>query len=185
MAYTIQEADAGYFPIANTDAGYTPANGSTVIPTPPANLGVIVRAVDPTYGEGEFICLAGCASTAIGSCVTWGGIASGANGGYGTSLVTAAMANSGRPIAFPMSANTSTSTFGWYQIGGTAVAKKVTTAKFSPGAAVGISSGGFVAANASGKQIENAITGNTATVVSATTTVAIVIDRPSLQGRIT
>ena len=34
-------------------------------------LGTIVRATDPTYGEGEFIYLLGVASTAIGSVVTY------------------------------------------------------------------------------------------------------------------
>jgi hypothetical protein len=34
-------------------------------------LGTIVRASDPTYGEGEFIYLLGVASTAIGSVVTY------------------------------------------------------------------------------------------------------------------
>ena len=34
-------------------------------------LGTIVRAKDPTYGEGEFIYLLGVASTVVGSCVTY------------------------------------------------------------------------------------------------------------------
>jgi hypothetical protein len=29
MTYTVQEADAGYFPIANTDAGVTFANAAS------------------------------------------------------------------------------------------------------------------------------------------------------------
>jgi hypothetical protein len=43
------------------------ANGSSAIPTPPLTLGMIVQAVDPTFGTGEFILLAGVASTAVGS----------------------------------------------------------------------------------------------------------------------
>ena len=71
MAYTFDEAKAGLLQIANTDSGVTMANGTAAIPTPPAVLGMVVRAFDPTYGEGEFILLLGVASTVIGSMVTY------------------------------------------------------------------------------------------------------------------
>jgi hypothetical protein len=178
MAYTIQMADAGYFPIANTDAGVTPANAASAIPTPPASLGCVVTATDPTFGTGEFICLCGVASTVIGSLVIWDGVT------YLTTLAPVT-ANLGRPVAFAMSANTATTTFGWYQIGGTAVAAKTTANKFLATVALGIISTGKVGSVSSGKQILNARTANTATVVSATTTVRVTIDRPGAQGRVT
>jgi len=97
----------------------------------------------------------------------------------------AVTANQARPVAVSMAANTATTTFSWYQIGGTAVVLKSTTVKIQPLATVGVLSTGKVGASASGKEIEGARTANAATVASATTTVAIIIDRPAMQGRVT
>ena len=58
MAYTFDEPRAGLLQIANTDAGTSTAGGTT-IPTPPAVLGTIVRAFDPTYGAGNSYTQAG------------------------------------------------------------------------------------------------------------------------------
>lgn len=74
-------------------------------------LGTIVRATDPSYGAGEFIYLAGVASTAVGSWVTY-------NADDGTTALLAA--NAIGPVAVAMSANVA-SQYGWYQIGGKAV----------------------------------------------------------------
>jgi hypothetical protein len=179
MAYTINNPQtAGILPIANIDAGTTMPNGSSAIPTPPLNLGMRVRAFDPTYGEGEFILLKGVANTAVGSTVTYDGTT------YATTLA-ATTTNQGRPVAFAMSANTSSSQFGWYQISGTAVAVKSTGVAIAPTVAVGVNSTGKVGNSASGKQILGARTANAATVASATATVTIVCDRPHLQGRVT
>lgn len=177
MAYTFDEPRLGMLQIANTDAGVTPPGQSTLIPTPPNKLGSVVRAFDPTYGEGEFILLTGVASNTIGSLVIYDGTT------YAPTLcpVTSSMA---RPVAVSMAANTATTTFSWYQIGGTAVVKKSLTVKIQPLATLGILSTGKVGASSSGKEIENARTANAATVASATTTVTIVIDRPHAQGRV-
>lgn len=178
MAYTINEHRLGVLPIASTDAGVTMPNGSSAIPTPPLTLGMVVKAFDPTFGEGEFILLKGVASTAVGSMVTWDGTT------YATTLA-ATTANQGRPVAFSMAANTSSSVFSWYQIGGTAVALKSTGIAIAPTVALGVNSTAKVGASASGKQILGARTANAATVASATTTVNVVINRPHLQGRTT
>jgi len=77
-----------------------------------------VRAKDPTYGEGEFIYLQGCASTAVGSVVVYK-----ADGT--TALATA---RSKGPVAVAMSASSSTSNYGWYQTQGRAVVKAGTVA---------------------------------------------------------
>ena len=175
MAYTFSEPRAGLIPIASTDAGITPPNSATVIPTPPLRLGMIVRASDPTYGEGEFILLAGVASTTVGSLVA-----------YNATTYTTALAPVGtnipRPIAVAMSANTSASTWGWYQISGIAVAAKsdqVTTAS----AAIGISTAGFYNTTTTSSEIQGAI--GVATTLSASGTGLIVINRPHMMGRIT
>jgi hypothetical protein len=101
MAFTHDENKLGLQPIATTD---------TVQNHP---LGTIVRATDPTYGAGEFIYLAGVASTAVGSWVTY-------NMDDGTTTLLAA--NAIGPVAVAMSANVA-SQYGWYQIQGKAVGK--------------------------------------------------------------
>jgi len=177
MAYTFDDNKAGLLQIANTDAGATMPNGTSAIPTPPAVLGQVERAFDPTYGAGEFILLVGVANTAVGSLVTYDGTT------YQTTLA-ATTANQARPVAVAMSANGAGS-FGWYQIEGTAVVTKTTAAKVNPTVAIGVVSTGKVGASASGKEILGARSANAATVASATTTVNVVINRPHLQGRIT
>ena len=59
MAYTFDDFKAGLLQVAVTDSGVTMANGSSAVPTPPNVLGSVIRAFDPTYGEGEFIMLVG------------------------------------------------------------------------------------------------------------------------------
>ena len=142
-------------------------------------LGTIIRATDPTYGEGEFIYLEGIASTAAGDAVT-----------YDASFVTArAVAGNALPrsVAFAMSACVA-SEYGWYQIGGLAIANKTKTVSFAAGIAVGISTTALISASSSLKELQGALV---AVVASATTTtnngdkIKLMINRPSLQGRIT
>jgi hypothetical protein len=177
MAYTFDDNKAGLLQIAVTDAGVTMANGTSAIPTPPAVLGQVERAFDPTYGAGEFILLVGVASTTIGSLVTYDGTT------YQT-ILAATTSNQARPVAVAMSANLAGS-FGWYQIEGTAVCAKSTSSNFAATVAVGVKSTGKVGATGSGKEILGARTANAATVASATTTVNVVMNRPHLQGRVT
>jgi hypothetical protein len=177
MAFTIVAPPlAGLIPIANTDAGYTPANGSSAIPSAPMYPGMVVQAEDPTFGMGEFILLAGVASTAVGSLVTYNTVSF-------TTTLCPVTANLGQPVAVAMSANTSSSTWGWYQISGVAVVAKSTGLGLANNVAVAVNSTGKVGTNASGKQILGARTANS--TVSATTTVRLVINRPHLQGRVT
>ena len=75
-------------------------------------LGMIIQAVDETYGAAEFIYLKGVASTVVGSWVTY-------NMDDGTTALLAA--NAIGPVAVAMSANAAATTFGWYQISGKAV----------------------------------------------------------------
>ena len=101
MAYTIQNMLVGTQAIADT---------STTKNHP---LGTRVRAVDPTYGEGEFIYLKGVASTAVGSWVLYN------QDDNSTSLLAA---NDIGPVAVSMSANVANQ-YGWYQIYGKAIGK--------------------------------------------------------------
>jgi hypothetical protein len=79
--------------------------------TAKVEVGTIMRAVDPIYGAGEFIYLAGVASTAAGTWVTYN-----MDDGSTTRLA----ANAIGPVAIAMAA-TVASTWGWYQIQGKAV----------------------------------------------------------------
>jgi hypothetical protein len=81
-------------------------------------LGTVVRAVDPTYGEGEFVYLAGVGSTIVGSVVVFDQY----NG-----TTTLGVAGSRGPVAVAMSANVA-SQYGWYQISGAAVVDSGTVA---------------------------------------------------------
>ena len=104
MAYTITTPLVGAQAIADT---------STTQCHP---LGLIVTAVDPTYGGAEFIYLKGVASTALGSWVHYS---------LDDCTTALAAANAIGPVAVSMSANVA-SQFGWYQISGKAVAKALT-----------------------------------------------------------
>lgn len=162
MAYGLTVPYIGCQPIANTE---------TVAKHP---LGTIVRGVDPTYGEGEFIYLLGVASTVVGSCVAYD------TAGYQTKLAPAGT-NKPEPIAFAMSANVA-SQYGWYQISGRAIAAKTSGLALASNAAVGVLTAGKVAATGSGKEIQGALTVAKST---ASTSVSLIINRPHMQGRIT
>lgn len=138
-------------------------------------LGTICRAVDPTYGEGEFIYLLGVASTVVGSMVTWNATT------YQTAL-SADSAGTGAPFAFAMSANVA-GEYGWYQIGGLAVAKK-TNVSWEPQKAVyqSATTGRVMDTVASGKQVAGARSANLATVTTTTSTVVLQINRPHNTG---
>lgn len=104
MAYSINSVNLGWQPIADT---------STTKQHP---LGTIVEAVDPTYGEGEFIYLKGVASTAVGDLVVYDQYAT---------TTTRTVAGSRGPCAVAMSANVANQ-YGWYQVSGAAVVKAAT-----------------------------------------------------------
>ena len=179
MAYTFDEPKVGLLQIANTDSGVTMANGSSAIPTPPNVLGMVARAFDPTYGEGEFILLLGVANTVIGNVVTYSPTTS-------QTALSPNTANLSQPVAVAMSACTA-GLFGWYQIGGLAVVKK-TAVKSDPGPHKmyqSATTGRLMQTSASGKNILGLAAANLATVTSTTSTVVCSINRPHYQGPIT
>lgn len=140
-------------------------------------IGKIVRAYDPDFGEGEFIYLLGVASTAVGSLVTYNGVT-------GVTALAPVGANKPQPIAVAMSANVA-SQWGWYQIGGIAVMKKTCTVSLAANAAVGVLTAGLVAGTGSGKEVQGALVAAVASATAGRTTVRVVVNRPTMQGRIT
>ena len=106
MAYNLTDSLVGAQAIATT---------STV---QQHTLGKRVTAYDPTYGEGEFIYLAGLASTAVGEVCAYDEKA-------GTTVRVVAATRG--PVAVAMSANVA-SQYGWYQLLGSAVVKAGTVA---------------------------------------------------------
>lgn len=156
MAYSIHSL-AGAQAIATTDTTQKHA------------LGTIVRATDPTYGEGEFIYLTGVASTVVGSIVNY-------DDSYQTALDSTATSGAPRPLGIAMSANVA-SQYGWYQISGFAVAVKANTVSFAKGAPLGAGSGLAVAA-ATGSVINSALVAVVASAKSNVTSVKIMINRP-------
>lgn len=142
-------------------------------------LGTIVRGVDPTYGEGEFIYLLGVGSTVVGSLARYNATT------YQTTLSVAGDKNTGVPFAVAMSANVA-SQYGWYQISGNAVIKK-TTVSVNPGVAIYLSgtSGRIKVLTSAGQQILGARTANLTTIVTTTSTVVVTINRPCAQSQIT
>lgn len=176
MAYTITNPISGLLPIAATDAGFTPPGSSTVIPTPPLTLGMIVQATDPVFGAGEFILLPGVGSLTIGSMVVYNA----------TTLVTTLSPNTagiGSAFAWAMAANTSASVYSWFQIAGLVVAKK-TAVSFTPQVAVyqSATTGRVMSTVASGKQVVGARSANLTTVTSTTSTVILQVNRPHNTG---
>lgn len=161
MTYAVHSL-AGAQPIANNSTEQKHA------------LGTIVRATDPTYGEGEFIYLLGVASTAVGSLVTYNATT------YQTALAPIGT-NLPQPVAVAMAA-TVADEYGWYQISGIAVTKKG-DGSIDTGVAVGVATIGVVSATATGKEVQGVLAASTA--AASITTINLVINRPHMQGRIT
>ena len=177
MAYTFDEPRIGLLNIDQTDSGAVTAGGTT-IPTPPTVLGTIVRAFDPSFGEGEFILLLGVASTVVGSVVRYNATT------YQTTLVVNTAVQD-VPVAVAMSDCTA-GLYGWYQIAGNAVIKK-TAVTVAPNVTLFLSAtAGRVKVLASaGLQVVAARSANLTTVTSTTSTITVTINRPHLQSQIT
>lgn len=169
MTYRITTPVIGFPSI--TDVSTSATTGKKV------PLGTIVRAKDPTYGEGEFIYLKGVANTVVGSVVTYDDV-------NATTTLAPNTANLGQSLAVAMSANGANS-YGWYQIAGAAVIKK-TGVKFSPNVALFLSAttGRVRSSAASGKQVLNARTINAATVTGLVSTITVQLSRPFAQGQV-
>ena len=102
MAYGRIDGHLGGQPIAETSS------------TQQHPLGTRIRAVDSTYGPGEFIYVKGVASGAVGSVVTFV---------PQTGVTALATTRSRGLIGVMMSALSANTLYGWLQVAGTAVAK--------------------------------------------------------------
>jgi|SRR6185312_4937456 len=163
-----------------------PGTGNLPSVTLGPQLGEVVTGWDPYLGGGEFIYLKGVASTAAGDVVSY-------NAYTGATTRWAGTANSGAPLAVAVTANTSSSQYGWYQIGGNAVV--TCSGTVAAGDIVNFASTATVkSAAAAGKQVLNAVaasangasygSGNAA-VTLASTQAIYTIQRPFCQGAIT
>ena len=136
-------------------------------------LGTIVPASDPTLGEGEFIYLNGGSSVAIGSLVTWNALAK-------TVTVVPNTAKLGYPVAVSMAANTSASSYSWYQISGVAtILKTAIVAGLTSRLYISATAGEVFVTSTAGKCVMNAITANS--TVSANTFTQATIMRPFME----
>ena len=147
-------------------------------------LGDIQKAVDPTFGGGEFIYLTGCANTVAGLVVYYDTYTS------LTALTsTSAVLNRGAPVAVAMSANLATYG-GWYQISGAATILK-TAVKVDPALATGMNvhlsatAGRVMQTSVASRQVLGARFATAVTVTSTTSTAIVTLNRPIQQGRIT
>lgn len=131
-------------------------------------LGTRVKAVDPTFGEGEFIYLKGVSSTAAGSVVTF----------YESDWTTALLAaNAIGQVAVAMAAVDAATKYGWYQTVGKAIAKCVASVADN-GLVYACGTAGSIDDNAtSGDRVKKAITAS-ATDTPSTGKCYIEIDRP-------
>lgn len=138
--------------------------------------GTLVTAVDPLYGEGEYIYLQGIASTVLGSLVTY-------DAQLGVTALAPATGGFGS-VAVAMSANVANQ-WGWYQIQGIVPVK-------APNAMV-VGAEIFMLAATPGSVDDAAVAGEQILNAKATTTTGtpsaglalIQINRPFLQGQIT
>jgi hypothetical protein len=150
--------------------------GDTLI-TKKHALGTIVRAKDPIYGAGEFIYLAGVASTLVGSLVTY-------DENLGTTALAPATGAASGPVAVAMSANVA-GQYGWYQIAGAAAVKAPNA--MVPGANVfmlAATPGSVDDTAVAGEQVLNAVVSTTTGTPSAGLAI-VQINRPFIQGQIT
>lgn len=154
------------------------ANLTEVETTAQFPLGTIIEATSPTFGAGEFIYLKGVASTVAGSIVNYRGTTWQTALGYAGENVPA-------PLAIAMGACIA-DRYGWYQISGIATAAKACTVSFAAAAKVAVgSSSGLAVASLSGQEIMGAYVSAVASATAGRVTVALVINRPHNQGRVT
>jgi len=141
-------------------------------------VGTVARFRNETLGEGEFIYLAGAANVDAGDVCSY-------EIDYNASVATAAVVPWAGTANMPVSlcvatAATVAGTWGWYQIGGSAVANSSGSITASDDVfyqAAGVVSATLVA----GKQMLNAVAAS-ANGVPATNKVILTIDRPLAQG---
>jgi hypothetical protein len=172
MAFKPFETFQGLVDFTNIDA-----SAARTLP-----IGLIVRGADTASGAGagEFIYLNGVASNVVGAVVSYNPLAK-------TVTLSAHGAIQNLPLAVSMAANTTTTSYSWYQISGVAKIARVTGGKTSPAVPLYLSAtaGSVQSTLSTGRELMNTVSVNAATVASATTTIQALIQRPFAQGAIT
>lgn len=180
MAFTFTDPRLGMTPpvaqvVCAASLGALAAQGVNFRP------GTRMNASDPTLGGAQFIFLPSLASATVGSLVRF---IESASGNFTVTMVpnTAGLA---QPVAVAMAAGAA-NTYGWFAVQGTVPIKKNAT-KINSNVALYISAttGRVTAAAACGKQILGMRSSNSASVVSATSSVTVTINNPHMQGQIT
>lgn len=166
------------YKLSDNKIGFRPVDDHSTTQGHP--LGTIIRANDPSYGEGEFIYLLGITGTVAGALVTY------SPSTHQTALCPAT-ANLSQPVAVAMAATVS-GEYGWYQISGVASIKK-TAVKVDPAQTrrvyISGTPGRVMQTSVAGRSILGAASANLTTVTSTTSTVLVSINRPNAQGPIT
>lgn len=144
-------------------------------------LGTIAQGQDSSLGNGEFIYLAGASGTVTGSVVTFR-----PNLGL-TVPVPTTSEQQGSPVAVAMAACNTADTYGWYQFEGTALVAKgaVDFATNNRVFMSAVTAGYVTSASGSYNMLLGALTANSASVSSTTSTIYITLNRPHLQGEAT
>lgn len=165
MAYVIATPNLGFTLIGTIDL------------TAKVPIGTIVRAVDPTYGSGEFIYLKGLVGTVAGLVVGYDNVT-----GITYLGTTSGVVDGGSPLAVATAA-TVASTWGWYQISGNAVVLKTAT-KLDPATPtvkvyLSATAGRVMPTSVAGRQIIGARFSTAATVTTTTSTCIVTLNRPT------
>lgn len=184
---------ATWIPLDNVLGGSVPGAAADAAPTSQSGValnggaipvGAIRKFLDSSgkFGVGEFIYLPGVASLAVGDVVEYN-LSAGVNGTTDATVVRwAGTAGTGKPLAVAMTANTSATTFSWYQIGGAAVIN--TNGTVAAGDKAFWEATAVVAtAQVNGKQMLGAAAFS-ANGVPAANQALYTIDRPHAQGQV-
>lgn len=162
----------------NGQLGYPVPGNVDSSPLVPIGTVASFRDVGTTQlGVGEFIYLKGVASTVLGSVVSYQ--SSDGTAAAGTTALWAGTANTPVSLAFA-SAAIGASSYGWYQIGGSAVA--AISGTIAAGNSLYWQAAGVLSATAvDGKNVEN-LQASSADGVPDTGQAIVTIDRPLAQG---
>lgn len=151
------------------------AIASIVSTTAAVPLGTIVRAKDPTLGEGEFIYLPTTASVTLANLTSYRQSASGVY----TNVRSVSGASTAQPVAVAM-ATGAASCFGWFQIAGTApILKTAVIVSANKPVSISTTAGRIRQIASTGRGIVGMVSSNSAAVASATSTVTCTFNRPA------
>lgn len=153
---------------------------SIVSTTAAVPVGTIVTAKSASFGEGEFIYLPSTASVTLGNLVAF---RAGASLGSYTNIRVPSGANLGQQVAVAM-ATGAASTFGWFQISGTApILKSNVIISANKPVFISTTAGRIRAILSAGRQVLGIITA-TAAIASVSTSLCT-FNRPFMQGNAT